>query len=97
MTVHADRTTFLEGSDGYLTIDTPWFSNGLLELVRNGERETIEAQSSLQPYALEAAAFADVVQQAAPPWITRADSVGNMCVLDRLRERLKPYPRPQRP
>jgi predicted dehydrogenase len=43
------------------------------------------AKTDMPVYALEAEAFAAAVNGAAP-WITREDTLGNMRVLDQLRE-----------
>ena len=86
MTVEADRTTFVGGSDGYLAIDSPWFSDGVIRLVREGREQVIRRGQKELLYRLEAEAFAKVVQDGEPPWITRDDSLGNLRTLDRLRE-----------
>jgi len=86
MTVEADRTTFVCGDEGHLTIESPWLGTRTFDLVTPGGRETIEAGSSTDLYALEAEAFADVVAGDARPWIDRDDTLGNMRVLDQLRK-----------
>jgi len=88
MTVEADRTTYACGSEGYVAIDTPWFSDGTFTLVRSGERETIRAEAPITPYALEAEAFARAVHDGVEPWITKADTLGNLRVLDALRPQI---------
>ncbi|NQT14415.1 MAG: Gfo/Idh/MocA family oxidoreductase [Planctomycetes bacterium] len=88
MTVEADRTTYACGSEGYIAIDTPWFSDGTFTLVRNDERETIRAEAAIAPYALEAEAFARAVRDGAAPWITKTDTLGNLRVLDALRRQI---------
>lgn len=86
MTVLADRTTYVGGSDGYMSIDTPWFSNGQFSIVRNGRKETIQVAETANLYALEADAMAAVIRDQVPPQINKDDSLGNMAVLDALRE-----------
>jgi len=86
MTVTADRTTFIAGSEGYIAIETPWFSNGSFQIVKGDEVQTITEESPMDLYALEAEAFAAIVQDGAKPWITKDDSIGNMRVLDQLRK-----------
>ncbi len=90
MTVEADRTTFIGGSEGYLEIDTPWFSDGTFTLVtdKGDHRQTIRAAAEMEPYALEADTFAAVVQDGAEPWISESDTLGNMRVLDELRRQV---------
>jgi predicted dehydrogenase len=88
MTVDDDRTTFVAGDEGWASVDTPWFGQGPITLVRGEERTVIEASTTLGLYAIEAEAFADVVQDGAQPWITRDDSLGNQRVLDALRGQL---------
>ena len=90
MTVEADRTTFVGGSEGYLEIDMPWFSDGTFTLVtdKGDRRQTIRAAAPMQPYALEAETFAAVVQDGAEPWISELDTLGNMQVLDELRRQV---------
>jgi predicted dehydrogenase len=54
-------------------------------LTKGGKAQTIVAKTDMPVYALEAEAFAAAVNGAAP-WITREDTLGNMRVLDQLRE-----------
>lgn len=84
MTVQADRTTFIGGSEGYLRIEDPWFSQGEYHIVRPDGVESRNLPSDKGLYALEAERFAAAVD-GQPPWITPDDSLGNMRVLDMLR------------
>jgi predicted dehydrogenase len=86
MCVTSDRTTYVGGSEGYLAIDMPWMSDGTFRLVREGQEQLFTEQQYDDQYALEAKVFAEVVQGAAEPWISREDSLGNMRVLDQLRQ-----------
>jgi predicted dehydrogenase len=88
MTVHADRTTFIGGSEGFIAMDTPWLGDGTFKLFKKGKRETIQVAADIDRYALEAEAFAAAVQDGAPPWISKADTLGNMRVLDELRTQI---------
>ncbi len=88
MTVDADRTTYAGGSEGYVVIDTPWFSDGTFTLVRGDQRETIRAEAPRDPYALEAEAFAAAACGEAEPWISQADTLGNVRVLAELRRQV---------
>ncbi|MDP6794214.1 MAG: Gfo/Idh/MocA family oxidoreductase [Verrucomicrobiota bacterium] len=85
MTVANDWTTYIAGDDGEIAIHDPWLGDGTFTLTRDGQAETIEAKTDIPLYALEAEAFAKTVG-GAKPWITRDDTLGNMRVLDRLRE-----------
>lgn len=88
MTIRADRTTYVCGSEGYAAIDCPWLTDGTFTLVRGEQRETIREEASMDLYALEADAFAAAVRDGAEPWITKADTLGNMRVLDELRRQV---------
>ena len=90
MTVHSDWTTFVAGTEGYLTIENPWLGNGPFTIARcNGDEiETIDEPAERGPYALEMGHFASVVLDGAAPLVPREDSVGNMRVLDELRRQV---------
>jgi len=85
MTVANNWTTYIAGDDGEIAIHDPWLGDGTFTLTRDGQVETIEAKTNTPLYALEAEAFAEAVG-GSKPWITRSDTLGNMRVLDRLRE-----------
>ncbi len=85
MTVANDWTTYIAGDDGEIAINDPWLGDGTFTLTKGGETQTIEAKTATPVYALEAEAFATAVGSATP-WITREDTLGNMQVLDKLRE-----------
>ena len=86
MTVFADRTTYIGGSEGFLAIDTPWFSDGEITLAhgQGRELETIQAGRTVPLYALEADAFAQAVAGEAEPLISPEDSLGNAQALEML-------------
>jgi predicted dehydrogenase len=88
MTVQADRTTYVGGAGGYLSIDTPWFTDGRYTIVRGEQKEFGHVACALPPYALEAQVFAECVSGKRKPWITREDSLGNMAVLDAWRKQI---------
>jgi xylose dehydrogenase (NAD/NADP) len=88
MTVEADRTTSICGSDGFIAIDMPWLTDGSFSVGTLQQRRTIRVQASQGPYALEADAMAAVVQDGEPPFVSRDDSLGNMRVLDKLRRQM---------
>jgi predicted dehydrogenase len=89
MTVQADRTTTVAGSDGYLQIDTPWFSGGSYQVVRGEETEQRQVGQSAMLYALEADHFADVIADDIAPLISRQDSLGNARVLEELLQQIQ--------
>ncbi len=89
MSVQADRTTTVAGSDGYLQIDTPWFSGGSYQVVRGEETELRQVGQSEMLYALEADHFADVIAGDAPPLISHQDSLGNARVLETLLQQIE--------
>ncbi len=91
MTVQADRTTTVAGSDGYLQIDTPWFSGGSYQVIRTEETEDRQVGQSEMLYALQADHFADVIAGNAAPLISRQDSLGNVRVLETLLQQVETY------
>ena len=88
MTVESDRTVFVGGTEGWLAIDFPWLLAESFDLVKGGQRQTIRVPTPKPVFALEAEAFAEAVQTGAEPWITRADTLGNMRALDELRRQI---------
>ena len=50
------------------------------------EVRTVDAGKEL--YALEADAFAETVLDGAPPFVTRADTLGNTKLIDRIRSQI---------
>ena len=86
MTVDADRTSFIGGSAGWLAVDTPWFGCEAFTFDAGGRRRTIEHKAPMEVYALEADALAATIQDGTTPTISRADTLGNMRVLDKLRK-----------
>ncbi len=88
MTVESDRTTFVGGSEGWMSIDFPWLDGESFVIVRGDSRETVTMPSPKPIYALEADAFAACVHEGTAPWISKEDTLGNMCVLDELRRQV---------
>ena len=78
-------TTYIAGDDGEIAINDPWLGDGTFTLNKDGKTQTVGAKTDTPVYALEAEAFAEAVA-GATPWITREDTLGNMRVLDKLRE-----------
>ena len=85
MTTKSDLHTVVAGSEGYMRIDAPWFTDGSFTIVRGDDTERIEVDSATNYYAMEADAFAAHVLDGAKPAISSADSIGNMRTLDELR------------
>ncbi len=92
MTLQADNTAFLIGTDGYLEIPIPWkppkkdASFTLVDATGNRHTTTLSANKHL--YALEADDFAAAVLDGKPQRVSRADSVGNQRCLDELRRQM---------
>lgn len=89
MGVGSDGGTHVAGTEGRISVDRFWLcqDEGFEILSSTGEslrRVAVEDERPL--YAVEADAFAAAVSGAAPPWISAADSIGNMRVLDALRQ-----------
>jgi len=85
MTVMNNWTTYISGDKGEIEIDAPWFCDGTFKLTKGEQSEVIEARTDKPMYALEAEAFSKAVA-GDEPWITKADTLGNMRVLDQLRQ-----------
>ena len=85
MTVLNNWTTYISGDDGEIEINSPWFCDGSFKLTKDGKTEVIESKTDKPMYALEAEAFA-IALNGQDPWITKEDTLGNMRVLDQLRE-----------
>jgi predicted dehydrogenase len=86
MTTKSDLHTVVAGSEGYLRIDSPWFTDGSFTITRGDQTERIESDTATDYYAMEADAFAAHVLDDAKPAISAADSIGNMRTLDELRK-----------
>ncbi|NQT37891.1 MAG: Gfo/Idh/MocA family oxidoreductase [Planctomycetes bacterium] len=90
MTVEANRTTYVGGSDGYIEIDCPWFCDDTFTLVtgQGDTRHTVRAEATAGLYAMEADGMAAAVHEGVDVPVTEADSLGNMRVLDQLRQQV---------
>ena len=104
MGVQADNTAYVCGTEGYIEIPVPWKPpvNGAVYTIARGtpprqdnpaptkvpprETRTVGVEKDL--YALEADDFAAAALDGAPPRLDRADSVGNMRLLDDLRRQV---------
>ncbi len=88
MTIMSDRRVFIAGTKGRIMSDQPWFEKETFELTVGEETQVIECPQGKPLYTLEAEAFADVVQNGAEPWTTKADTLGNIRTLDELRRQI---------
>jgi predicted dehydrogenase len=103
MTVQADNTAYLCGSEGFIEIPVPWKpprENATYAIVRatppkmDGPladvkpREARTVSAPAELYALEADDFAAAVVDRAPPRVTEAETVGTMHLLDAMRRRV---------
>jgi len=103
MRAHADNTAYLCGTEGYIATPVPWkpprpechYRVATMAAPRQDKKagggpsertETVHCDRAL--YGLEADAFADMLLDAAPPAVSRAMSLGNMRLLDALREQV---------
>ena len=87
MSVATDPGTFIAGTEGQVAIDAFWFATDGFALKRtDGTIEKYENSTHQPVYAMEADAFAKVVRGESQAWITQEDTVGNLKVLDALRE-----------
>lgn len=104
MTVQADNTAYVCGSDGYIEIPVPWkppasgaqFTVACMappkmdggKAVGPPPRETFTIDAGTDVYAVEADHFAASVLDGAPLLCGRDDTLGNMRVLDEARRQL---------
>ncbi|MDP7348981.1 MAG: Gfo/Idh/MocA family oxidoreductase [Phycisphaeraceae bacterium] len=104
MNAHADNSAYLCGSDGFIVVPIPWkppvtgaqftvasMTPPRMDRQRSAENpppRTFRLDAGKPLYALEADDFAATVQDAAPPSVSRADTLGNMRVLDEVRRQI---------
>lgn len=87
MTVNSDRGTFVGGTEGHLHINAPWFTDGKFTVYKGDDEATeYDVKAPMDLYAMEAEAFAEAAQDGGEPWLTEADTLGNMALLDQLRK-----------
>jgi len=87
MGVGSDGGTHIAGTKGRIAVDRFWLCQDGFSVVQPGGDVSHLRERDARPlYAVEADAFAAAVRGEAEPWITAADSIGNMRVLDALRE-----------
>ncbi|MGE5609984.1 MAG: hypothetical protein ACM359_12070, partial [Bacillota bacterium] len=107
MTLHADNTAEICGSEGYIEIPIPWKPpqhQATYTIARSTPprqdlagktpatppRETRSVDAGMDVYGLEADAFAAVILDGQTPWLDKHDTLGNMRVLDKMRQQLPP-------
>ncbi len=104
MSVQADNTAYLCGSDGYIEIPIPWkppAKQAIFTIARSTPprmddpkqivtppRETRVVDVAGELYALEADDFAAAVLDGTPPRVSREDTLGNTRVLEEIRAKL---------
>jgi D-xylose 1-dehydrogenase (NADP+, D-xylono-1,5-lactone-forming) len=105
MSVQADNTAYVCGTEGFVEVPVPWKpprENAEYSVVRGTPprmdgpvraalapaRQTRRVTAAKELYALEADDFAAAVLDGVPPRVDRADSVGNMRLLDELRRQV---------
>lgn len=86
MTVVSDDTTHIAGTEGRIAVRAFWFGRDGFSVTRGDRTQHFKAEESRPLYAVEADAFAEAVFGEAPPWVSQADTLGNMRTLDALRE-----------
>jgi predicted dehydrogenase len=105
MSVQADNTAYVCGTEGFVEVPVPWkppredaeYSivrgtpprmDGPTKAALSPARQVRRVTAAKELYALEADDFAAAVLDGAPPAVDRRDSVGNMRLLDHLREQV---------
>lgn len=105
MSLHADNTAYLCGTEGFIEIPVPWkppregaeyrvvrgappLMDGPAKVPAGPLRQVRRVDAGKELYALEADDFAAAAFDGAPPRLDRADSVGNMRLLDELRRQV---------
>jgi xylose dehydrogenase (NAD/NADP) len=104
MSVHADNTASICGSEGFIEIPIPWkppAKGATYTIARSTPpkmenptlkgpppRETRTVEVDGDLYGMEADAFAAAVADETPPAVTREDTLGNQRVVDELRRQM---------
>ncbi len=103
MSLQTDNTAYICGTEGYIALPIPWKPpvDGAQYIIKTmtppktdpkafqpqvPEVHSVDAPCHL--YGMEADAFAAAVQDGAPPFVSADDSLGNMKVLDNLRQQI---------
>ncbi len=101
MSVQADNTAYVCGTDGYIDIPVPWkppmkgaaytvahSTPPRMDLAAGASispRETRTVDAEVELYGLESDDFAATVLDGQSPAVSEADTLGNMAVLDQIR------------
>jgi D-xylose 1-dehydrogenase (NADP+, D-xylono-1,5-lactone-forming) len=101
MSVQADNTAYVCGTEGYIEVPVPWKPpvTGAVYTIARGTpprqdspapvklppRETRTVDAGMELYGLEGDDFAATVLDGTPPTVTEADTLGNMAVLEEMR------------
>ena len=85
MTVDSDQGTYIAGTKGTIKINAFWFCEDGFTISKDGEEEMVTVNEPRPLYAVEADAFAASVLDGEAPWISKADTLGNMKAMDALR------------
>jgi D-xylose 1-dehydrogenase (NADP+, D-xylono-1,5-lactone-forming) len=104
MCLHADNTAYLCGEEGFIEVPVPWkpSPDGSQFIVTRGSEPKMDKPKSTAPpprevrnieasgdlYGIEADDFAAAVFDGQPPRLSREDSIGNMRVLDEMRQQI---------
>jgi D-xylose 1-dehydrogenase (NADP+, D-xylono-1,5-lactone-forming) len=104
MSVQADNTAYLCGTEGYIEIPVPWkpVAGSSKFIVTAGMQPKMDKQPSGVPpgrdvrmidvpgdlYGIEADDFAEVVLDGKTQTVSREDSIGNMRVIDEMRRQI---------
>jgi len=85
MTIQSDQRTFIAGTKGSIEIDAFWFAQKGYHVTQDGSTRHHLSPLPKPLYALEADEFARCLGSQSG-WMTRDDTLGNMRVLDQLRD-----------
>ncbi len=100
MTLHMDNTLYIGGSEGFISVPIPWkppqqkaaYTLSGMPAARSDTaarapmgRQTFEIDADAPLFGLEADDFVAAVRRRCDPVVSRADTLGNMRVLDELR------------
>ncbi|MFK5923338.1 MAG: Gfo/Idh/MocA family oxidoreductase [Verrucomicrobiota bacterium] len=86
MTVDSDQGTYIAGTEGVIEVDAFWFCKNSFTVNKGGKKEEVKVDEGRPLYAVEADAFAAAVLDGEDPWVSKEDTLGNMRVMDVLRE-----------